>query len=511
MADSLLELDGLEKSFGAVHALRGVSLQLDRGEVLGLIGENGAGKSTLMNVLAGVYRPDRGDMRLGSHEYSPTSPLEGLRVGIAAIYQELSLAPHLSVEANITLGRETRQHGLLRSQRSRVGEVLAMLGHTDIDPSVLVGELTIGRQQIVEIARALFADARIVIMDEPTSALSVADASNLFRIVARLRDRGVAFVFVSHFLEEVRRICDRFAVLRDGQAVAGGLTEDTTDQELIEHMVGREVGDLYPESQRRLGDVIVRVRELSGLAGYPSGADLTVRRGEILGLAGLVGAGRSKTLRTLFGLNPAMSGRLTIAGRPAVNVRYLTPTGALGEGVDLLSEDRQAEGLALGLSISDNVTLSGLRRYSRWGLLDRGGERAAADEWVGRLGIKAASTGEPVDNLSGGNQQRVCLARLLHRDADVLLMDEPTRGIDIATKAQVYRQMHELADSGKAILMTSSYLPELFGVCDTLAVVHRGLVSEPRPVAGWTTEEVMQFATSGNGRTHSPAADSRPG
>ncbi|HJO04295.1 MAG TPA: ATP-binding cassette domain-containing protein, partial [Acidobacteriota bacterium] len=204
MADSLLELDGLEKSFGAVHALRGVSLQLDRGEVLGLIGENGAGKSTLMNVLAGVYRPDRGDMRLGSHEYSPTSPLEGLRVGIAAIYQELSLAPHLSVEANITLGRETRQHGLLRSQRSRVGEVLAMLGHTDIDPSVLVGELTIGRQQIVEIARALFADARIVIMDEPTSALSVADASNLFRIVARLRDRGVAFVFVSHFLEEVR-------------------------------------------------------------------------------------------------------------------------------------------------------------------------------------------------------------------------------------------------------------------------------------------------------------------
>ncbi len=499
MAEALLQLEGIEKSFGPVRALRGVSLRLDRGEVLGLIGENGAGKSTLMNVLAGVYRPDRGGMHLAGQRYAPSSPLEGLRVGIAAIYQELSLAPHLSVEANITLGREARRLGVLRSQHGRVREVLGMLEHADIDTAAAVGDLSIGRQQVVEIARALFADARIVVMDEPTSALSARDARTLFQVVGRLRDRGVAFIFVSHFLEEVRRLCDRFAVLRDGRAVANGSVEAVTDHELIRHMVGRDVGELYPQSRHRLGDVFVRVGDLSGREGMPAGANINLRRGEILGLAGLVGAGRSETLRALFGLNPTVSGRLAIAGKPELRVRQLTPYSALEQGVDMLSEDRQVEGLALGLSISANITLSGLRRYRRWGLLDRQRERDSAVDWGRRLGIKAHDPDAPVATLSGGNQQRVCLARLLHQDGDVLLMDEPTRGIDIATKAHIYRLMHALAESGKAILMTSSYLPELFGVCDTLAVVHRGVVSESRPVEGWTLEKVMQFATSGIG------------
>ncbi len=497
MPEPLLEVDGIEKAFGPVRALRGVSVRLERGQVLGLIGENGAGKSTLMNVLTGVAQPDRGSMRLAGERYAPTSPLEGMRAGIAAIHQELSLAPHLSVEANITLGRELSQIGMLRSQRARVREVLALLQHGDIDPGVSVGELSLARQQIVEIARALFADARIVVMDEPTSALSSADTDTLFQVVDRLRRRGVACIFVRHFLEEVRRICDRFTMLRDGQTVASGALEQTTDDELICHMVGREVGELYPQSQRRLGEVLLRVSDLSGCDGKPSGADITIRRGEILGLAGLVGAGRSETLRSLFGLHRAVTGHLVVNGGSGLQVRELTPAHALDQGVDLLSEDRQLEGLALGMSISANVTLSALGRYRKWGLLDRRREDDGAAGWARRLGIKMHDTASPAATLSGGNQQRVCLARLLHRDADVLLMDEPTRGIDIGTKARIYRLMHELADSGKGLLMTSSYLPELFGVCDTLAVVHRGAISAPRPVGGWTMEEVMRLATSG--------------
>ena len=498
MPEPLLEIDGIEKAFGPVRALRGVSARLEQGQVLGLIGENGAGKSTLMNVLTGVAQPDRGNMRLAGERYAPMSPLEGMRAGIAAIHQELSLAPHLSVEANITLGRELSQIGMMRSQRARVREVLALLQHGDIDPGVPVSELSLARQQMVEIARALFADARIVVMDEPTSALSSADTDTLFQVVDRLRRRGVACIFVSHFLEEVRRICDRFTMLRDGQTVASGALEETADDELIRHMVGREVGELYPQSQRRPGKVLLRVGDLSGSDGKPSDADITIRRGEILGLAGLVGAGRSETLRSLFGLHRAVTGHLVVVnGRSELQVRELTPAHALEQGVDLLSEDRQLEGLALGMSISANVTLSALGRYRKWGLLDRRREDDGAAGWARRLGIKMLGTDSATATLSGGNQQRVCLARLLHRDADVLLMDEPTRGIDIGTKARIYRLMHELANSGKGLMMTSSYLPELFGVCDTLAVVHRGAISAPRPVDGWTMEEVMRLATSG--------------
>ncbi len=427
MPEPLLEIDGIEKAFGPVRALRGVSARLEQGQVLGLIGENGAGKSTLMNVLTGVAQPDRGNMRLAGERYAPMSPLEGMRAGIAAIHQELSLAPHLSVEANITLGRELSQIGMMRSQRARVREVLALLQHGDIDPGVPVSELSLARQQ----------------------------------------------------------------------TVASGALEETADDELIRHMVGREVGELYPQSQRRPGKVLLRVGDLSGSDGKPSDADITIRRGEILGLAGLVGAGRSETLRSLFGLHRAVTGHLVVNGRSELQVRELTPAHALEQGVDLLSEDRQLEGLALGMSISANVTLSALGRYRKWGLLDRRREDDGAAGWARRLGIKMLGTDSATATLSGGNQQRVCLARLLHRDADVLLMDEPTRGIDIGTKARIYRLMHELANSGKGLMMTSSYLPELFGVCDTLAVVHRGAISAPRPVDGWTMEEVMRLATSG--------------
>lgn len=506
MSRPLLEATGIDKSFGPVRALHRVSLRLARGEVLGLIGENGAGKSTLMNVLAGVIRPDRGSMALAGQPYAPASPLEGLRVGLAAIYQELSLVPHLSVEANITLGREVCRGGLVRSQAVQVVAALGTLEHADIDPGAPVSELSVGRRQVVEIARAIFADARIVVMDEPTSALSAEDAKSLFRVVDRLRDRGVGFIFVSHFLEEVRRICDRFIVLRDGRAVADGIIDGSTDRQLIRHMVGRDVGELYPQSRRRLGRVLLRVRDLAGQDGKPRGASINVRQGEILGLAGLVGAGRSETLRSLFGLNPTAAGQISVAGKSELPARSLTPPDALAQGLDLLSEDRQGEGLALRLPVSANITLSGLRRYCRNGLLDRGRERAGAEDWRRRLGIKVDTGEAPAATLSGGNQQRVCLARLLHRGGDVLLLDEPTRGIDIASKADIYRRMHSLAESGKAILMTSSYLPELFGVCDTLAVVHKGALSEARPIEDWTKVEVMRFATSG-GRAGSGGSD----
>ena len=491
--EPLLCMRGVAKSFGPSKALDGVSLDLRAGEVHALIGENGAGKSTLMKVLSGAYRPDAGSMTLGGKPYAPRGPKDARDLGVAMIYQELTIAPHLSVGANVMLGRERSRAGLLNHDENRrlVAEALAPLDHPDILPGAIAGGLSVGAQQLVEVARALVSDARVIVFDEPTSSLTARDSERLFEVIGRLRDRGLAIVYISHFLEELRRISDRFTVLRDGKTVDSGLMAGTDLSAIIAKMVGRDLDEMFPRVAHEPGAAIL---DLSGLAGrsLPRRADLTLRRGEVFGIAGLVGAGRTELLRSVFGLDPVRKGEVRVAGIP---VRKATPASNIRKGLGFLSEDRKGEGLALGRSIEDNLTLSALGRYGRLGWLDLRHRRLEAARWMETLGVRARGPSQTIGDLSGGNQQKVAIARLLHQGADVLLLDEPTRGIDVGSKAEIYRIIGELAASGKAVLMVSSYLPELLGVCDRLAVMTRGILSEARPIAGWSEHSIMEVAT----------------
>lgn len=495
--EPLLRLAGIHKSFGPVRALQGVDLDAYPGEVHALIGENGAGKSTLVKILSGAYRPDAGTMELDGQPYRPRSPRSGRDAGIAMIYQELTIAPHLSVLENISLGLETSRLGWIRPRHVDALAALEALGQHDVDPSARAGSLSIGKQQVVEIARVLLADAKVVVMDEPTSSLSASDTEALFEVVRRLKGRGVAVIYISHFLEEVIEIGDRYTVLRDGETTASGSMNGLSIDALIPPMIGRSVDELYPSTKRMHGETLLRAEHIRGALDTPAGLSFRVRRGEILGIAGLVGAGRSETLRTLFGLREASGGSLQIGSGPSVKVSYMTPADSLDAGVNLLVENRKEEGLAVGLSVRANLTLSRLKRYASHGWVDLKTERTSTIEWVDRLQVRCNSPEQTADTLSGGNQQKLCLARLLHDDSDILLLDEPTRGIDIGSKAEMYRLIHEAAAAGKAVVMTSSYLPELFGVCDTLAVMHRGKLSETRPVEAWSEEEVLRYATAG--------------
>jgi ribose transport system ATP-binding protein len=488
-----LIMTGIAKRFGPTQALRGVDLELPAGEVHALVGENGAGKSTLMKVLSGAVRPDAGRMLLDGQPYSPRGPQEARRRGVAMIYQELTLAPHLSVEANVTLGIEATRWGFLRRGllRQRVREALEVLQHPEIRPDSRVAGLNPGAQQLVEIARALLLDVRVLVLDEPTSSLTQADAQRLFGLVRRLRGRGVTVVYISHFLEEVQEIADRFTVLRDGQSVGGGPVRQFSRDRIIELMVGRSLTEQFPHVPHTPGEPVLRLDNLEGLE-LPRGVSLTLHRGEILGVAGIVGAGRTELLRAVFGLDPVRQGRITVK---AVGGGGAGPRQRIGEGVGLLSEDRKGEGLALAQSVADNLTYSRLKPYSRLGWLRRGRRRQAVQDWLARLRIRCGDPEQRVGDLSGGNQQKVALARLLHQEADVLLLDEPTRGVDVGSKAEIYRLIGELAAQGKAVLFVSSYLPELLGVCDRLAVMARGRLSPVRRVADWRPEEVMAYAT----------------
>ena len=476
----LLEMSEVSKAFGATRALDGVSLVVDAGEVRALIGENGAGKSTLMKILSGAYRPDSGSMTLGGSPYAPRGPREALAHGVAMIYQELALAPHLTVEANILLGQEKVRAGLVRGREHRriVREALDLLEHPDIRPEAKVRDLSVGAQQLVEVARALVSQARVIVFDEPTSSLSIRDAERLFAIIDRLRHRGLSIVYISHFLEEVRRIAETYTVIRDGRSVAEGRLADTTMPAIIGHMVGRDLDELFPHVSHAIGEPILELDRFLP-KGRTRPATLTVRRGEILGVAGLIGAGRSRLVRSIFGLEPVVSGTVRIAQVVAGAAR---PRSRIAQGVGFLSEDRKGEGLALGRSIEDNMTYPGLRRHAPHGWLKLKERRAEVADWMARLRIAATGPLQSAGSLSGGNQQKVALGRLLHQHADILLLDEPTRGIDVGSKAEIYRLLGELAAQGKAILVVSSYLPELFGVCDRIAVMSRGTLSEALPV-----------------------------
>jgi ribose transport system ATP-binding protein len=497
-------MSGISKSFGATQALCDVSLDVQAGRVLALIGENGAGKSTLMKVLSGAHKPDSGTMTLNGQPYAPSGPHDARLAGVGMIYQELNLAPDLSVEDNIMLGQERRRFGLLnrRQQRVKVREVLDLLGHPDLRPETPVRELPIALQQLVEIARALASDGKVIVFDEPTSSLTRADVEHLFAVIHRLKESGIGIVYISHFLEEIRRVCDEFAVLRDGRSVGRGELADTSDREIVSLMVGRSVSDLFPSVPHTPGEVVLRVQGVRG-EHLPSDVSFDLRRGEILGIAGLIGAGRTELLRCLFGLDRVAGGHVVC--RPDVHDRTLgrgrpgggtSPRCRIVQGFGLVSEDRKTEGLAQSRSISDNLTYSQMKPYARLGWLNLKRRRASVIDWMRRLKVKAASPEQSVSELSGGNQQKVAIARVLHQEADILLLDEPTRGIDVGTKAEIYRLMGEQAAAGKAIVFVSSYLTELLAVCDRVAVMSRGRLKEIRAAQDWTEESMMSVAVS---------------
>lgn len=494
-AEGVLRVTDVAKRFGATVALDGVQLSVVAGEVHALIGENGAGKSTLMNVLAGAMKPDRGKLTLDGLPYAPASPLEARRSGIALIHQELLLCPHLTVAENVLLGEESSRRGWIdrKESRRRASELLDLFGRAEIEPDRLVGELPLASRQVVEICRALVADARILLMDEPTSAFQRCDTERLFTMIRRLTANGIAVVYISHFLEEVREIAQRYTVLRDGQTVDTGIIADVNNEELIARMVGRFVSGHFPRRERSPSKEVVLT--VTGLSAPPAVKDASfeLRRGEIFGIFGLIGSGRTELIRALFALDDVASGRIVLRGR-ALGMAG-SPAHRLDQGFGYLSEDREHEGLALSLSIADNLTATRFSAVARgWGWLDLGRQRESAQRWMDKLGIRASSTELRARALSGGNQQKLAIGRLLHQDATVLLLDEPTRGIDVGSKEQVYEVIAKVAAEGKAVLMVSSYLPELLGLCDRLAVMRRGRLLAARPTSSWTPEEVLAAA-----------------
>ena len=505
MAPPRLRMTGVCKRFGTNHALSDVDLVVQPGEVHALLGENGAGKSTLMKVLAGAHAADGGGMELDGAIYAPATPSQAREQGVAMIYQELNLAPDLTVEENIALGTEPggRMGWIRRGERRvRARAALEMLGDGAPAPTDLVADLAPAARQLVEIARAMAGRAKVIVFDEPTSSLGRSDALRLFSCVAELARSGVAIIWISHFLEEVERVAQRFTVLRDGKTVGGGAVAESQSDDWVTMMAGRSIQERFPSVPHEPGEVFLDLAGLSGRV-LPKEASLHVRRGEILGIAGLVGSGRTELLRALFALDPVRAGSVRLGG---VVADAKGPADRLNQGIGLLSEDRKAEGLAQDLSIASNICLSQLGPLLRGGMVSRRALMETSAHWIESLSLRCGGPWQPVRELSGGNQQKVAIARLLHHDCDLLLFDEPTRGIDVGAKVEVYRLMGELAAAGKSLLVISSYNPELLGVCDRIAVMHRGRLGPARPAREWTELELVDAATRGQSQSGASAA-----
>jgi rhamnose transport system ATP-binding protein len=490
---TLLQLSGIHKAFAGVQALKGVSFELRAGEVHALVGENGAGKSTLIKIITGAHQADEGTLEVNGQAVTENDPVISRSLGIAAIYQQPALFPDLTVAENIALGLERGGawrliHWGLRRRQAR--ELLERVGST-IAPDTEVRQLTMPEQQLVEIARALGANARVLIMDEPTASLSDKEVENLFRVIRELRADGVGIIYISHRLEELPQVADRVTALRDGALVGTRLMAEVSRADLIRMMVGRELSAVFPKVAVEVGDVVLEARGLGCRAAGVRGVHLTVRAGEILGLAGLVGAGRTELARVLFGLTPADAGEVRLRGRP---VRIDSPARAVALGLAYVPEDRRRHGVILDLPVAANTTLAVLRRVSALGWLSFRRERDLAAGFVRRLGIKTPSVEAPVGNLSGGNQQKVALARWLAAEPAVLILDEPTQGIDVGAKAEIHRLMSDLAGRGLAIVMISSELPEVLGMSDRIAVMHAGTVVGTLDRAGATQEAVLDLA-----------------
>jgi ribose transport system ATP-binding protein len=498
----LLRMCGVDKSFPGVHALKEVDLNVEAGDVLALLGENGAGKSTLIKVLGGAHRPDSGVIEIDGHAVEIATPQDSQRAGIGIIYQEFNLVPAMTVRENIFLGQEAGRVSFIPAgkERTRARELFDRIG-VELDPDALVRDLTVAQQQVVEIAKALSLDSRIIVMDEPSAALSPREVEGLFRIVEELKSQGIGIVYVSHRLDEIFAICNRVTVLRDGAYVDSKPIGELTRETLIELMVGRKLENEFP---KRTADAAKPIEtdgneSRSGLAvnhlvGGPKVKDvsLNVRRGEIVALTGLVGAGRTETARLIFGADKREAGSITLDGQE-LNIR--SPRDAIAVGICLLTEDRKGQGLILNQSVLENFGLPNLSRFTRGGLIQQKRERDAFQQYVEQLQIKVSGPDQRAGNLSGGNQQKVVLAKWLERDAEVIIFDEPTRGIDVGAKFEIYLLMHRLVEQGKAILMISSELPEVLGMADRIVVLHEGRVTgEINDVKSATQESIMNLA-----------------
>jgi ribose transport system ATP-binding protein len=493
---ALVSIRQLSKRFAGVRALDGVHFELQPGEVHALMGENGAGKSTLMKVLAGVYPKDEGEILLDGRAVEVASPRAAQALGIGIIHQELNLMNHLSAAQNIFIGREPRGRlGLfldepaLNAQAERIFERM----HLKLDPRSPVGELTVAKQQMVEIAKALSFDSRVLIMDEPTAALNNAEVGELFRIIRQLREHGVGIVYISHKMDELQQIADRVTVMRDGQTIGTVPMAGTSLDTIIGMMVGRELVDAAnhaPDTSRN--EVVLQVRGLS--RGHAvRDVSFELRRGEILGFAGLMGAGRTEVARAVFGADRIDSGEIRVHGK-AVSIR--SPQDAVAHGIGYLSEDRKQFGLATGLDVQNNIAMASLREFAALGtVLDDAAMRDCAQGYVRQLAIKTPSVEQPVRLLSGGNQQKIVIAKWLRRDCDILFFDEPTRGIDVGAKAEIYKLLNALAEQGKAIVMISSELPEVLRMSHRILVMCEGRVTGEIPGRGATQERIMQLAT----------------
>lgn len=500
MADILVSMEGIEKSFPGVHALNQCRFELRAGEVHALLGENGAGKSTMMKVLAGIYAPDAGRILYKGKEVTIAGPRAAQALGISMIHQELNLMPHLTLAQNVFIGREPRRgvrfwlnEGALNAQTEQLFQSM----HLNLDPRTKVADLTVAKQQMVEIAKALSYNSAVLIMDEPTAALTETEIDELFRMINQLRERGVGIVYISHRLEEIKRICDRITIMRDGRYINTVGAQDVTIDQIISMMVGRTIYESAPEVPASPNQETVLEVKGVNRAGVLKDINFTLKKGEILGFAGLMGAGRTEVARAVFGADRIDSGEIYVQGRWA---QIKTPRDAVRYGIGYLSEDRKRYGLALGMDVESNVVLAAFKKFfGRLGWVNRSKTRSTAQQYVETLAIKTPTIQQRVRNLSGGNQQKVVIGKWLTADTNILIFDEPTRGIDVGAKSEIYKLLNDLAHQGKSIIMISSELPEILRMSHRIVVMCEGRITGELSAAEATQEGIMKYATQRGG------------
>ena len=487
----LLEMKGIQKSFYGNQVLHAVDFSLEKGSVHALMGENGAGKSTLMNILVGIHKRDGGTVKIEGEEVEIDSPAVAQKMGIAMIHQELSSVVEMSVAENIYLGREPVRHGFIdyRQMYKQTGELLEML-HIKLNPRAKMGSLRVADQQLVEIAKAVSQDARILIMDEPTSSITDREVENLYKIIRDLQKRGTGIVYISHKMDEVYEITDKITILRDGESIATWETKEATNGMVVKAMVGRELTEQYPKREAHIGEPILELKGLTR-AGEFEDINLTLHKGEILGLVGLVGAGRTELMQALFGLTRLEKGEIILKGQ---KVELKKPSDAIRQGIAYVTEDRKGEGLVLPMSIAHNTTLPSMKEFSSKVFIRSGAEKKRTNEILSELKVKMASPRLAVKNLSGGNQQKVVLAKWMMKDPDVIIFDEPTRGIDVGAKAEIYKLMNEFVAKGKAVIMISSEMPEAMGMSDRILVISNHRLSGELSREEFSQDVIMKMA-----------------